>query len=300
MPLACTETTAATSRWVLVTRAFLIVRGRPVSGTQSLAARVSALLVGDLDDSSEADDEVEAKLVLEELVELVVPEASVGKQGDLGGERHHLAETLQQRVLVLVPPVLQLRLHDRLPQERCRPAVLGDQVQRDGGLVVPVEVGPVERYHDLGPLTDDERYPVPEELPNVHAGVREEPVHLLDGVFPVEFLGDREGPAQRTHRELGTLQRAHRGVREGCHSLLVKVVVEDRGDEGVHAARADGLSAHEPRTMIPSPRNFYSSPRPMSVGMRGSVSIQSTGWAHRKSARARVNGDLDRRSIRLF
>ena len=59
-----------------------------------------------------------------------------------------------------------------------RSAVFGDEVQRDGGLVVLVKVCPVERHHDLGPIGDDERNPVPEELPDVHAGVREEPVHL--------------------------------------------------------------------------------------------------------------------------
>jgi hypothetical protein len=40
----------------------------------------------------------------------------------------------------------------------------------------------------------------------------------------------------------------------------------------VHAAGANGLSAHGPRTMISTPRKVYNSPHPMTVGMRGSVS----------------------------
>ena len=49
MPLACTHTTAATVRWIWVKRAFLIVFGLPVSGTQPKprsASNVTLVVVG--------------------------------------------------------------------------------------------------------------------------------------------------------------------------------------------------------------------------------------------------------------
>ncbi len=149
----------------------------------------------------------------------------------------------------------------------------GDEVERDGGLVVGVEVGPVERDHDLRSPADHEGHPAREQVPDIDAGVREEAVHLLDRVLGLKLLGDRQRPAEGADRELSTLQRAHRRVGERRHALRMEVVVEDRGDELVHAAGADGLVAHGPRTMISTPRIVYNLPHPMTVGMRGSVSV---------------------------
>lgn len=46
--------------------------------------------------------------------------------------------------------------------------------------------------------------------------------------------------------------------------------------QSVHSAGADGLSAHGPRTMIPSQQYFCNSAHPMTAGMRGSVSPGSS------------------------
>jgi hypothetical protein len=90
------------------------------------------------------------------------------------------------------------------------------------------------------------------------------PVDLLDRVLRIAVL--RDGEAQGAHGEPGALERAPCGVRQRGDALSMEVVVKDRGDEVVHAAGADGLSAYGPRTTIPTPRNLNMSPHPMNVG----------------------------------
>jgi hypothetical protein len=65
IPFALTHTTAPTSRLLFVTRALRSRRGRPVSGTHSLALFVTPCSSVTFD-AAEAHDEVEAKLVLQE------------------------------------------------------------------------------------------------------------------------------------------------------------------------------------------------------------------------------------------
>ncbi len=109
-----------------------------------------------LHDAAEASDEVEADLVFEKLAEALGTKATLGEDRELHSLGQDLAEALEEHVLVLVPPALQLGLHDRLPEQRRGPTLDGDHRQDDGGLVVVVEVGPVERRDDLRPVADDD------------------------------------------------------------------------------------------------------------------------------------------------
>ena len=97
-----------------------------------------------LHDAAEPDDEVELQLVPQKIVERLVVEATIREDSDLHALRQDLVEPLVEHALVLVPPALQPKLHHRLPDQRHDPAVAGDHRQNDGGLVVIVEISPVE------------------------------------------------------------------------------------------------------------------------------------------------------------
>jgi len=53
-------------------------------------------------------------------------------------------------------------------------------MQRERGLIVVVEIGPVHRHHDLAPPAHDLANPGPEQVPGDHARVAQQPVDLLD------------------------------------------------------------------------------------------------------------------------
>jgi hypothetical protein len=178
------------------------------------------VLIRHLHEAAEAHDEVEAELVLEKLVQRLVAKAAIGEDRDLHAGQD-LPETFEEHVLVLVPPALQLGLHDGLPEQGRGPAVLGDEVEGDGGLVVRVELGPVERHHDLGPRPDDERNPGGEEVADIDPSVGEEPVDLLDRMLGVAVLRYRQRPSERGHRELSAEERPYDRVPQRGDALGV-------------------------------------------------------------------------------
>jgi hypothetical protein len=124
--------------------------------------------------------------------------------------------------------------------------VLGHEVERDGGLAIRVELGPVERHDDLGARPHDKRNPGGEEMPDIDPGVGEEPIDLLDRVLGIAVLRDRQRPSECAHREPSPDQRPNDRVAQRGHALGVEVVVEDGGDKVLHAAGADGFGSHGP------------------------------------------------------
>jgi hypothetical protein len=58
--------------------------------------------------------------------------------------------------------------------------VAGDEMQRERGLIVGVEVGPVHRHDDFASAAHDLAHPRPEQVPGDHAGVAQQPVDLFD------------------------------------------------------------------------------------------------------------------------
>jgi hypothetical protein len=215
------------------------VRRDPVFGRQGYSVGS-----GDLHDAAEPHDEVEAELVFQKLVKSLVAEASVGEHRHLHALGEDLAKALEQPILVLIPPALQLGLHHGLPEERRGPTMARDHRQHDGGLVVLVEIGPVERSRDLEPVADDERDPAREQVPGGNAVVAEQPVDLLHRVLGPETLRHRERLADGVDPEGGTLQHPHGGSGERGHALRVEVVCEDGGDELGDPVAVERLVAH--------------------------------------------------------
>jgi hypothetical protein len=87
-----------------------------------------------------------------------------------------------------------------------------DEVEGDGGLVVGLEVSPVQRHDDLVARGHDERNPVREPLPDVDASIREQPVDLLDRVLHVEPARRSERATYRMNAQRGAVTE-HRARR---------------------------------------------------------------------------------------
>src|SRR5271167_2087440 len=69
---------------------------------------------------------------------------------------------------------------DRQPQQRRRPAMVSDEVQRQGRLVVGVEVGPIHGDDDRAALADHLGHPGAEHVPYDDALIAEQSVDLLE------------------------------------------------------------------------------------------------------------------------
>ena len=124
MSLAWTQTSAPTSRPPAVTEAAGILRATPLP-TQSGEA---GLAIGrrDMDIAAEPDDIVKAQFV-EKGEQLDVAEAAIGQDRDNGALGQRLGEAEQTEVFIVVALSLQLALEDRQPQQRRRPAVVGER-----------------------------------------------------------------------------------------------------------------------------------------------------------------------------
>src|SRR5271167_2652440 len=155
MSLAWTQTTAPTSRPPAVTEA------------------------AGMDIAAEPDDIVKAQFV-EKGDQLDVAEAAIGQDRDDGALGQRLGEAEQTEVFIVVAFILQLALEDRQPQQRRRPAMVSDEVQRQGRLVVRVEVGPIHGDDDRAALADQLGHPGAEHVPYDDALIAEQSVALLE------------------------------------------------------------------------------------------------------------------------
>jgi hypothetical protein len=95
--------------------------------------------------STKANDVVEPELA-QVGVELVIAESSIGQDGDAHVLRNRLSQPQQQRVLVLVAPVLQRVRSHGLPEQGRGPTVLSDAVEHERRMAVGVEVGPIQGH----------------------------------------------------------------------------------------------------------------------------------------------------------
>ena len=129
MSLAWTQTTAPTSRPPAVTEAAGNL-ARPTALADPVRGE-AGLAIGrrDMDIAAEPDDIVKAQFV-EKGEQLDVAEAAIGQDRDDGALGQRLGEAEQTEVFIVVALSLQLALEDRQPQQRRRPAVVGDEVQR--------------------------------------------------------------------------------------------------------------------------------------------------------------------------
>ena len=111
-----------------------------------------------MDIAAKPDDIVKAQFV-EKGEQLDVAEAAIGQDRDDDALGQRLGEAEQAEVFVVVALILQFALEDGQPQQRRRPAVVGDEVQRQGRLIVGVEVGPVHGDDDRAALADHLAHP---------------------------------------------------------------------------------------------------------------------------------------------
>jgi hypothetical protein len=117
-----------------------------------------AELVGEQDVLPEPDDVMESECS-DLLVPLLIAEASVCRDGHVDRLGDAVPERLQKLVFVLVATTLERVLLDRLPQQRRRPAVPGHEVRAESGLVVGIELGPVQGDPGFLALAEHEAHP---------------------------------------------------------------------------------------------------------------------------------------------
>ena len=192
----------------------------PVGGQPRLAVGGA-----DVDVAAKADDVAKAQ-ALQEFEQLDVAEAAVGQDCDDHALGQELLQAGEAQVLEVVALVLQFVLVDGQPQERRGPSVAGDEMQRQRGLVVGVEIGPVHRHHDLGPWADDLGNPGTEQVPRDHARVAQQPVDLLDRRLGEQPASLREPLPDQRHRQRRPGHDPDRSIGQREDALDVQVVDE--------------------------------------------------------------------------
>ena len=227
MSLAWTQTTAPTSRPPAVTEAAGIL-ARPTALADPVRGE-AGLAIGrrDMDIAAEPDDIVKAQFV-EKGEQLDVAEAAIGQDRDDGALGQRLGEAEQTEVFIVVALSLQLALEDRQPQQRRRPAVVGDEVQRQGRLVVRVEVGPIHGDDDRAALADHLGHPGAEHVPYDDALIAEQSVDLLDGVLGEPTSRLSQGMADDRNGERSARHDPERGAGQRIDALGVHIPGENR------------------------------------------------------------------------
>jgi hypothetical protein len=139
--------------------------------------------------------------------------------------------------------------------------VIGDQRQHDGGLLVGIEVGPVQCHHDGAACADDVGHPAGEDVVDPDVRIGEQAVDLFGGMLGVQASGGGKAPADGADRERGATQHANGGVAERVDALGVKVMVQ-------HAAK-DSPDRGEGQALLPDDHDIP----------RHSIANREIGWA---------------------
>ncbi|MFZ1872325.1 MAG: hypothetical protein WAU54_06000 [Chania sp.] len=58
-------------------------------------------------------------------------------------------------------------------------------------MTISIKFGPVHRYHNSFPFSDDERHPVAEEVRQTQGRIAEQAVNLLDGMFALKIVSTK-------------------------------------------------------------------------------------------------------------
>ena len=169
---------------------------------------------GDGNVAAEADDVVEIQLFGQHLVEFLIAEAAVGNDADFDPRWQQFGQPHQHAMLVEAAVVLECVFVDGQPDQGCGTTVIADQRQHDGGLVVGIEVGPVQGHHDGGSCADDVGHPADQNIVDVDGWVGEQPVDLLDGMLGLQVTRGGEALANGADRQGGVVQHAEGGIAE--------------------------------------------------------------------------------------
>ena len=206
----------------------------------------------DLDVAAKADDVSKAQ-ALQELEQLDVAEAAVGqdRHGHALGQQR--LQPGQAQVLEIVALVLQFVLVDGQPEERRGSSVAGDEMQRERGLVVGVEVGPVHRHDDLAPLAHDLANPRAEQVPGDHARVAQQPVDLFDRRLGEQSTRLRQRLPDQGNRQRRPGHHPERSIGQRQHALGVQVVDEHAVQEFMNEIKSLLRRAHRSPSRLISP-----------------------------------------------
>ena len=226
MPLACTHTTAPTGHCASVTAASRSLRARPPWPTHSAGRTGRPVGRADLGVAFQPDDIVEAQLV-KEAEQLGVGEAAVGQDGDLDVVGQHLGQPAHGGILVGVARVGQLVLVNAQPDQRRRPAVAGHQLERQGGLPVGIEVGPVHRHDDVLARSDHFRDPAGKDIPGLDPGIAQQPVDLLDGMLGQKAARLSQRLADHRDAQRGTRHHPKCGIGKRSDPLRMNVLIKN-------------------------------------------------------------------------
>src|SRR6516225_3816659 len=118
--------------------------------------------------AAKADDIVKAKAV-QEFEQFDVAKTAIGQDRRRHALRQKRLQPGQAQILKIVALVLQLILVDGQPKKRRGSPVACDEMQRERGLIVGIEIGPVHRHDDIAPGSHDLGNPRPEQVPRKHA-----------------------------------------------------------------------------------------------------------------------------------
>jgi hypothetical protein len=184
-----------------------------------------AISRADMDVAAKPDDVGEAQ-PLEIGEQLGVAEAAIGQDRHRDALGQNLSQTSKAEVLIVVALVFQFVLQDGQPQQRRRPAVVGDQIQGQRRLIVGVKIGPVHGHDDRLALANDFRHPRGEHVPHDNALIAQQPIDLLDGVLAEQAARLSQGLADDRHRQRCARHHAERAIGQRLHTLRMEVFGE--------------------------------------------------------------------------
>jgi hypothetical protein len=92
----------------------------------------------------------------------------------------------------------------------------------------------------MGALAQHEGHPQGEQLPDVHAGVGQQPVHLLHPVLVLGASGLCQRMADGVYRQAGRMDNPQGCKGQRQHSLVVEFFAENPLYEGVNLLLVDG------------------------------------------------------------
>jgi len=148
--------------------------------------------------------------------------------------RQYLGQPHQHTVLIKVTPILQGLLVDGQPHQRGGTAVIGDQRQHDGGLVIGIEVGPIHCHDDGRAGADDVRHPQGQDVIDIDAIVGQQPVYLFDRMLGRQAARRGQSVPDGGDHERGAVQHADRGIAQAVDTFGMQIMFEYVAEHAMH------------------------------------------------------------------
>ena len=104
--------------------------------------------------------------------------------------------------------------------------MVGDQGHHDGGLLVGIEIGPVQCHHDGVACADDVGHPANQDIVDVDHRVGEQAIDLFRGMLGVQATCGGEALTDHADRKRRAAQHAEGSIAERVDALGVKILVQ--------------------------------------------------------------------------